>query len=103
MKPFILGGQYSTNFEPSGRTEAAVTFRFRFVDGKLPPSDELSFYVAAPTEQHGPGSHWSVYTHQWSATHQSLKTLSLIEACQPFETVESVSYTHLTLPTIYSV
>jgi hypothetical protein len=88
MKPLILGGQYGTNFEPSGRTEAPVTFLFRFVDGKLPPPNELACYVAAKTEKHGPGDHWSVYTFRWHRQHDSLKILSLVEACQPFETVE---------------
>lgn len=88
MKPLILGGEGGSNFEASGRTEAPVTFLFRFVDGKLPPPDELAFYVAAQTEQHGPGGHWSVYTFRWHRQLDSLKTLSLVEACRPFETVE---------------
>ena len=88
MKPLILAGQYGTNFEPSGRTETPVTFLFRFVDGKLPLPDELAFYVGARTEQHGPGGHWSVYTFRWHRQHDSLKALSLVEACRPFETVE---------------
>jgi hypothetical protein len=88
MKPLILGGEHSSNLERSGRTEAPVTFLFRFVDGKLPPPDELAFYVGALTEEHGPGCHWSVYTPRWHRTHQSLKKLSLVEVCQAFKTVE---------------
>ncbi|MBA2398634.1 MAG: hypothetical protein H0V72_08030 [Bradyrhizobium sp.] len=87
MKPLILAGQYGSNFEASGRTEAPVIFLFRFVDGKLPSPEELAFYVTAQTEQHGPG-HWSVYTFRWHRQHDSLKALSLVEACRPFETVE---------------
>jgi hypothetical protein len=88
MKPLILAGEYGWNFEPSGRTEAAVTFLFRFVEGKLPPPDELAIYVAARTEKHGPGSHWSVYTPRWHRQHQNFKNNSLVEACRSFETVE---------------
>jgi hypothetical protein len=87
MKPLILCGEYgSTNFVHSGRTEAPVTFLFRFVHGKLPPTDELAFYVADLTERHGPGGHWSVYTYLWHP--KDLKILSLVEACRSFETVE---------------
>jgi hypothetical protein len=89
MKPLILCGEYgTTNFERSGRTEAPVTFLFRFVHGKLPPADELAFYVADLTERHGPGCHWSVYTYLWHDRHKDLKILSLVEACRSFETVE---------------
>jgi hypothetical protein len=88
MKPLILAGEYGLNFGRSGRTDAAVTFQFRFVDGKLPSPDELAFYVAARTEKHGPGAHWSVYTYHWHDMHRSRKNLSLVELCQPFETVE---------------
>lgn len=88
MKPLILAGEHGLNFGRSGRTEAAVTFLFRFVGGKLPSPDELAFYVAARTEKHGPGSHWSVYTYHWHDMHRSRKNLSLVELCQPFETVE---------------
>jgi hypothetical protein len=87
MKPLILCGEYgSTNFVHSSRTEAPVTFLFRFVHGKLPSPDELAFYVADLTEQHGPGGHWSVYTYLWHP--KDLKILSLVEACRSFESVE---------------
>lgn len=86
MKPLILGGEYGTNFERSGRTEAPVTFMFRFVDGKLPPADDLAFYAAAQTEKHDPGGHWSAYTFRWH--HDNLKIISLVDACRSFETVE---------------
>ena len=86
MKPLILGGERGTNFEPSGRTEAPVTFLFRFVDGKLPPPEELAFYVAAQTEKHSPGDHWSTYTYRWHD--KNLLRLSLFEVCELFETVE---------------
>jgi hypothetical protein len=89
MKPLILCGEHgTTNFERSGLTEAPVTFLFRFVHGKLPPADELSFYVADLTERHGPGGHWSVYTYLWHRAHADLKILSLVEACRSFEAVE---------------
>ena len=87
MKPLILAGEHGPNFGRLGRTDAAVTFLFRFVGGKLQSPDELAFYVAARTEKHGPGSHWSVYTYHWHDMHRSRKNLSLVELCQPFETV----------------
>jgi hypothetical protein len=88
MKPFILAGQYGLNFEPSGRADAAVPFLFRFVDGMLPPPDELAYYVAPLTEEHGRGAHWSVFTRRWLDPYQDRKSLGLVEFCEPFETVE---------------
>jgi hypothetical protein len=88
MKPFILAGQYGLNFERSGRADAAVPFSFRFVDGMLPPPDELACYVAPLTKEHGRGAHWSVYTRGWHDPHQGRKSLGLVEFCEPFETVE---------------
>ena len=88
MKPLFLCGERGSNFEASGRTEAPATFLFRFVDGKLPLPDELASYVSAQTEEHSAGGHWSVYTYRWHRQHDGLKTLSLVEACRSFETVE---------------
>jgi len=88
MKPLILAGQHGTNFEGSGRSEAAATFLFRFVQGKLSSGDKLASYVAALTEDHGLGDHWSVFTHPWNKMHQSLKPLGLVDVCRSFETVE---------------
>ncbi|MBR1153086.1 MULTISPECIES: hypothetical protein [unclassified Bradyrhizobium] len=88
MKPLILAGEYGWNFERSGRTEAPATFLFRLVDGKLPSADELAAYARELTEKHGPGAHWSVYTARWHRQHDSLKTLSLVDVCRSFETVE---------------
>jgi hypothetical protein len=72
MKPLILCGEHGTHFVSSGRTEAAVTFLFRFVGGKLPASEEFAFYVAPLTQEHGLGCHWSTYTYRWHDDARSL-------------------------------
>jgi hypothetical protein len=86
MKPLILGGEYGHNFERSGLTEAPATFRYRFVEGKLPTPEELAFYVAEVTEDHELGYHWSTYTTRWHD--RDLLHLSLFYVCEVFESVE---------------
>lgn len=86
MKPLIFCGERGTHFVSSGRTEAAVTFLFRFVGGKLPPPEELAFYLAELTDNHEPGCHWSTYTYRWHDKY--FLDHSLFEVCEVFETVE---------------
>ncbi|MGH6752575.1 MAG: hypothetical protein ACREDP_10430, partial [Bradyrhizobium sp.] len=86
MKPLIFCGEDGTHFVTSSLTEAAVTFLFRFAGGKLPPPEELDFYVAELTETHEPGCHWSTYTYRWHD--KRFLDHSLYEVCDVFETVE---------------
>jgi hypothetical protein len=86
MKPLILCGENGTHFERSGRTEAPVTFLFRFAAGKLPSPEELAFYLDELTENHERGCHWSTYTYRWHD--ERFLDHSLYAVCDVFETVE---------------
>jgi hypothetical protein len=72
----------------SDLADAVVPFTFRFVWGALPSPDELATYLAARSDKHGPGGHWSDYGGGWRGASRSRKDLGLIEFCQHFETVE---------------
>ena len=61
---------------------------FRFVSGPLPSPDELASYVAARSEKHGPGSHWSDFVDRWRHGNKARKDLALFEFCEPYETIE---------------
>ena len=72
----------------SGLADVVVPFTFRFVWGPLPSPDELSTYVAARSDKHGPGSHWSDYVGPWSHAEKDRRDFGLIEFCQHCETIE---------------
>jgi hypothetical protein len=61
MTRLILTSQSGLNLMQSGLADVVVPFTFRFVWGPLPSPDELATYLAARSDQHGPGSHWSDY------------------------------------------
>ena len=54
----------------------------------MPSTEELTTYIAARSEKHGPGSHWSDFVGRWRQPHKDRKDLGLVEFCQPYETVE---------------
>jgi hypothetical protein len=65
-----------------------INFTFRFVSGPLPSPDELATYVAARSEAHFPGTHWSDFAGHWPQAAKGRKHLALAEFCQPYEIVE---------------
>ena len=59
MKRLILTSSSGLDLMHPGLAEVVIAFVFRFVGGPLPSPDELAGYVAARSEIHGPGAHWS--------------------------------------------
>jgi hypothetical protein len=88
MKRLILTSQSGFGLERSELADVVIPFGFRFVGGPLPSPDELATYVAARSEKHGPGSHWSDFVGRWRQPDKDRKDLGLVEFCQPYETVE---------------
>jgi hypothetical protein len=88
MKRLILTSTPSLDLVNSGLAEVVIYFTFRFVWGPLPSPDELAAYVAARSETHGPGDHWSDFAGRWPLDAKSRKHLSLVEFCQAYEVVE---------------
>jgi hypothetical protein len=68
--------------------DAAIMFPFRFVSGPLPSPDELASYVAARSEKHGQGFHWSDFVGRWRHGSKARKDLALFEFCEPYEIIE---------------
>jgi hypothetical protein len=88
MTRLILTSQSGLNLMQSGLADVVVPFTFRFVWGPLPSPDELATYLAARSDQHGPGSHWSDYVGRWPQADRDRKDLGLIEFCRDCETIE---------------
>lgn len=86
MKRLILTGSSGPNFAEIA--EVAVNFTFRFVSGPLPSPDELASYVAACSDTHGPGDHWSDFVGRWGHGSKSRRDLGLVEFCRPYDSVE---------------
>jgi hypothetical protein len=88
MTRLILTSQSGLNLTQSGLADVVVPFTFRFVWGPLPSPDELATYLAARSDQHGPGSHWSDCVGRWPQADRDRKDLGLIEFCRDCETIE---------------
>jgi hypothetical protein len=88
MTRLILTSSSGLSLMKSGLADVVVPFTFRFVWGPLPSPDELSTYVAARSDKHGPGSHWSDHVGPWSHAEKDRKDLGLIEFCKHYETIE---------------
>jgi hypothetical protein len=54
----------------------------------LPSPDELASYVAARSEKHGPGEHWSNFVGLWRHGSKARRELALFEFCRPYEIIE---------------
>jgi hypothetical protein len=61
MKPLILSGESGVSLMDTDLADLVVPFIFRFVCGPLPSPNDLATYLAARSDKHGPGSHWSDY------------------------------------------
>ena len=74
-----------------GRTDLAdvvIPFTYRFVWGPLPSPDQLATYLAARSDDHERGSHWSDFVGRWSPANKARKDLGLLEFCRHCETIE---------------
>jgi hypothetical protein len=88
MKRLIVTSSSGGGLIFSDLADAAIVLPFRFVSGPLPSLDNLASYVAARTEEHGPGSHWSDFVGRWRHGSKARKDLALIEFCEPYEIIE---------------
>jgi hypothetical protein len=88
MKRLTLTSSSGLDLMRSGLAEVVIAFVFRFVGGQLPSPDELAGYVAARSETHDPGTHWSDFAGSWPQDAKGRKHLSLVEFCQAYEVVE---------------
>jgi len=87
MKRLILTSSSGSSLMRSDLADAAIMLPFRFVSGPLPSPDELASYVAARSQKHGPGPHWSDFG-RWRHGNKARKDLALFEFCKPYETIE---------------
>jgi hypothetical protein len=88
MKSLILASDQGAELTHSDRADCVILFFFRFVSGPLPSPQELATYVAARSDKQPPGSHWSTYAVRCDEANRGRRDLSLIEFCQPYETIE---------------
>jgi hypothetical protein len=86
MTRLILTSQSGFSLGNTDLADIVIPFTFRFVWGALPPPDGLATYLAARSDQHAPGTHWSDYVGRWPA--KARKDFGFIEFCQHCETVE---------------
>jgi hypothetical protein len=87
MKRLILTSDSGFGLTHTDLADLVIPFTFRFVGGPLPSPDELTTYVAARSEKHEPGSHWSDFV-RWRQPAKDRRDLGLVEFCQPYEMVE---------------
>jgi hypothetical protein len=87
MKPLILTSSSSRRMR-SELADVVIDFRFRFVAGMLPPPDELATYVAARSERHGPGEHWSDFVGRWPHASRTGRDFGLLKFAERYEAIE---------------
>jgi hypothetical protein len=88
MTRLILTSGSGSSLERSDRADVVIRFVFRFVWGALPSPDELASYLAARSDKHAPGTHWSDFCVWKSSVTKVRKDLGLVEFCKHCETVE---------------
>jgi hypothetical protein len=88
MKRVVLTSLSGLELMYSGRADIVIPFAFRFVGGPLPSPDKLASYVAARSEKHDRGSHWSDFVSRWHGHDEDSRALGLAEFRQQYETIE---------------
>lgn len=88
MTHLILTGLSGVSLLYSDRADVVIPFSFRFVWGSLPSPAKLATYLAARSDKHGPGKHWSDYGGKWLGDTKTRRDLGLVEFCQDCETIE---------------
>jgi len=88
MTRLILAGGSGPSLFGSDLADVVIPFSFRFVWGALPSPDELASYVAARSDRHAPGTHWSDYGGRWPPAAKAQKDFGLLEFCRRCETIE---------------
>jgi hypothetical protein len=88
MPRLILSSESGFSLARTDLADIVIPFTFRFVWGRLPSSDELATYLAARSDDHGPGTHWSDYVGPWPAAIKARKNFGFLEFCRHCETIE---------------
>jgi hypothetical protein len=88
MTRLILTSGSGLDLERSGRADVVIAFTYRFAWGPPPSSDELATYLAARSDKHARGTHWSDFCLRKSSVTQARRDLGLVEFCKQCETVE---------------
>ena len=88
MTRLILTSLSGLSLERSDLADVVVPFSFRFVWGPLPSPGELANFVAARSDNHAPGTHWSDFVGRWRPATEARKDFGLLEFCRHCETVE---------------
>ncbi len=89
MKRLILTSGSGTELYRSDLADAVICFPlFSFVWGPLPSPDELATYLAARSDKHAPGTHWSDFAYRWPRATGVRKEVGLVEVCRHCESVE---------------
>jgi len=89
MKRLILG-THGDSVSKAGLDGFVLRFPsifLRFV-WRPPSSNELAAYLAARSEVHGPGEHWSDFVDWRSYRRRERRNLALHEFCEPFDVIE---------------
>src|SRR5258708_32495393 len=79
MTRLILTSLSGLSLERSDLADVVVPFSFRFVWGPLPSPDELAAYLAARSDNHAPGTHWSDYIGRWRPATKARKDFGWLE------------------------
>ncbi|KJC62470.1 hypothetical protein UP10_03940 [Bradyrhizobium sp. LTSPM299] len=91
MKRLILTNSNGMSLKRSGISDDLISLPiilFRFVWGPLPSPDNLATYLAARSERHGSGEHWSDYVDRRSHRNKARRNLGLVEFCEPYGVIE---------------
>jgi hypothetical protein len=88
MTRLILTSDSGFSLERSDLADIVIPFSFRFVWGPLPSPDDLATYLAARSDNHAAGTHWSDYVGRWRPATKVHKDYGLLEFCQHCETIE---------------
>ncbi len=88
MTRLILTSLSGASPTGSEYADLVIPFTHRFVWGALPSPEELATYVAARSDKHTSGTHWSDYASRSPRIIKARKDLGLIEFCRDCETVE---------------
>jgi len=87
MKRLILTSSGGVELVGTDRADVIIPITFNFTWGELPAPEKLAFRLAARSNLHGRGEHWSDYAGKVRREGES-KDLSLIEYCEAYDEIE---------------
>lgn len=86
MKRLILTSSGGGELVGKGRADVIIPITFNFTWGELPAPEKLAFRIAARSDLHGRGEHWSDYARK--VRREGGGDLSLIEYCEAYDEIE---------------